>query len=132
PRNNFSRTQKEAPKCYNCGKKGHIARNCVNFCDLVQNSGREVYNISNGGVQLKILKCSEKSGWGKSSLITAGQTSSYKPKQKRGPSVIDTVLPYNVADDILSLPTNATVGQILQYRNQRKNLAKILKQLLLP
>lgn len=34
-----------------------------------------------------------------------------------------------MADDILSLPTSVTVGQILQYPNQRKNLAKILKRL---
>ncbi|CAG8504509.1 31237_t:CDS:2 [Gigaspora margarita] len=52
-----------------------------------------------------------------------------KPKKKRGPSKIDSLTPYNVADDILSLPTSVKVEQILQYPNQRKNLVKILKRL---
>ncbi|RIA99835.1 hypothetical protein C2G38_2237371 [Gigaspora rosea] len=51
-----------------------------------------------------------------------------KMKRKRGPSKIDSLTPYNVADDILHLPTSITVGQLLQYPNQRRNLAKILKR----
>ena len=50
------------------------------------------------------------------------------PKRKRGPSKIDSLKLYNIADDILSLPTSTTVEQILQYPNQRRNLAKILKR----
>jgi hypothetical protein len=52
---------------------------------------------------------------------------SKKPKMKSQPSVVDQLTPYDVLEDILKLQSTATVGQMLQYPNQRKNLVKILK-----
>ena len=51
-----------------------------------------------------------------------------KPKMKSQPSVVDQLTPYDVSEDILKLQSTATVGQMLQYPNQRKNLVKILKR----
>lgn len=51
-----------------------------------------------------------------------------KVRRKREPSVIDSLDPYDVADDILALPATATIGQMLQYPNQRRNLAKLLRR----
>ena len=51
-----------------------------------------------------------------------------KPKMKTQPSVVDQLSPYDIADDILGLPAKATLGQMLQYPNQRKNLVKVLKR----
>ncbi|CAG8752705.1 742_t:CDS:2, partial [Cetraspora pellucida] len=51
-----------------------------------------------------------------------------KPQQKRRPSIINKVELYNVANDILEIRANATVGQLLQYSNQRRNLAKIIRR----
>ena len=51
-----------------------------------------------------------------------------KLRRKRDPSVIDQLAPYNVAEDILNLPASATIGQMLQYPNQRRNLAKVLRR----
>ncbi|CAG8552801.1 313_t:CDS:2 [Racocetra fulgida] len=53
------------------------------------------------------------------------------PRRKRGLSVIDLLAPYNITDDILTKPSSATVGQILQYPNQHRNLAKALRRPLL-
>jgi hypothetical protein len=51
-----------------------------------------------------------------------------KPKIKSQPSVVDQLPPYDVSEDILKLPSSATVGQMLQYPSQRRNLVKILKR----
>ncbi|CAG8697065.1 2782_t:CDS:2, partial [Cetraspora pellucida] len=66
-----------------------------------------------------------------SNSINKKSGSTSKSKRKLGPSMIETLKPYNITNDILSLPTSATVGQILQYSNQRRNLAKILKRTVL-
>ncbi|CAG8854031.1 16761_t:CDS:2, partial [Gigaspora margarita] len=47
---------------------------------------------------------------------------------RRDPSVVDKLDPYNVAEDILSMQASATIGQLLQYPNQRRNLAQVLKR----
>ena len=44
------------------------------------------------------------------------------------PSIIDQLSPYDISDDILTMQAQATLGQMLQYPNQRKNLVKILKR----
>ncbi|CAG8749713.1 10719_t:CDS:1, partial [Acaulospora morrowiae] len=51
-----------------------------------------------------------------------------KPRRKREPSVVDSLASYNIADDVLALKSNITLGQLLQYPNQRRNLAKILRR----
>ncbi|CAG8469669.1 6930_t:CDS:2, partial [Dentiscutata heterogama] len=51
-----------------------------------------------------------------------------KPKRKRGTSVIDKLVPYNIAEDLLNSRANATYGQLLQYPNQRSNLAQVLRR----
>ncbi|CAG8753653.1 9547_t:CDS:1, partial [Funneliformis mosseae] len=55
------------------------------------------------------------------------------PKQKltkrtRNPSRIDNLAPYNIADDILSKQSSATLGQWLQILAQRRNLANALRR----
>ena len=42
--------------------------------------------------------------------------------------MVDIMKPYDIADDILQLLARATLGQMLQYPNQRRNLVKILKR----
>ena len=54
-----------------------------------------------------------------------------KPKVtrvKRQPSVIDQLPHYDISSDILNAPANVKIGQMLQYPDQKKNLAKILKR----
>ncbi|CAG8630142.1 10896_t:CDS:2, partial [Cetraspora pellucida] len=46
------------------------------------------------------------------------------PRRKRVSLIIDSLAPYNVADDILTKTASATVGQMLQYPTQCRNLAK--------
>ncbi|CAG8635973.1 4552_t:CDS:2 [Gigaspora margarita] len=41
-------------------------------------------------------------------------------RRKRGPSVIDQLEPYYVAQDILNTQASVTIGQLLQYPNQRR------------
>ncbi|CAG8754457.1 4043_t:CDS:1, partial [Funneliformis mosseae] len=55
------------------------------------------------------------------------------PKQKpvkktRNPSRIDNLAPYNIADDILSKQSSATLRQWLQISAQRRNLANALRR----
>ncbi|CAG8713023.1 15853_t:CDS:2, partial [Funneliformis mosseae] len=57
----------------------------------------------------------------------------FTPKQKsvkraRNPSRIDNFAPYNIADDILSKQSSATLGQWLQIPAQRRNLANALRR----
>ncbi|CAG8775022.1 3723_t:CDS:1, partial [Ambispora leptoticha] len=47
---------------------------------------------------------------------------------KRLPSVVDKLDPYNIAEDLLSMQARATYGQLLQYPNQRRNLAKAVRR----
>ena len=47
---------------------------------------------------------------------------------KSQPSEIDNLDPYNIANDIFSMPASATLGQMLQNPSQRRNLVKILKR----
>src|SRR5688572_3721708 len=54
------------------------------------------------------------------------------PKQKpvkraRNPSRIDNLASYNIADDILSKQSSATLGQWLQIPAQKRNLANALR-----
>ena len=42
--------------------------------------------------------------------------------------MIEVMKPYDIANNILQLPARATLGQMLQYSNQRRNLVKILKR----
>ncbi|CAG8711576.1 4588_t:CDS:1, partial [Funneliformis mosseae] len=54
------------------------------------------------------------------------------PKQKptkraQNPSRIDNLAPYNIADDILSKQSSATLEQWLQIPAQRRNLANALR-----
>ena len=51
-----------------------------------------------------------------------------KKKTKRGPSQIDQMPPYNVMQDLLQMPSSAKIGQLLQYPNQRRNLAQGLRR----
>ncbi|CAG8559270.1 17916_t:CDS:2 [Gigaspora margarita] len=51
-----------------------------------------------------------------------------RPRRRRDPSTVDKLDPYNVAQDILTMKASATIGQLLQYPNQRRNLAQVLKR----
>ena len=51
-----------------------------------------------------------------------------RPRTKVQPSIVDQLPGYDISEDILSTPAKATIGQMLQYPNQRKNLVKILKR----
>ncbi|RIA94317.1 hypothetical protein C1645_818239, partial [Glomus cerebriforme] len=51
-----------------------------------------------------------------------------KPKTKRGPSVIEQLPPYNIADDILTQKANVTLGQMLQLPKQCRNFAEIIRR----
>ncbi|CAG8746744.1 11923_t:CDS:1, partial [Funneliformis mosseae] len=53
-----------------------------------------------------------------------------KPRRKipRTPSAVDQLASYNVAEDILNLPSSAKLGQWLKYPDQRRNLANALKR----
>ncbi|CAG8781668.1 772_t:CDS:1, partial [Acaulospora morrowiae] len=51
-----------------------------------------------------------------------------KPRRKRLPSVVDTLKPYDISEDILSMKANATFAQLLKYPDQQRNLSKILKR----
>ncbi|CAG8836745.1 4285_t:CDS:1, partial [Racocetra persica] len=55
-----------------------------------------------------------------------------RPRRKRGPSVIDQLESYDIAEDIMSLMANVTVGQMLQYSDQRQKLTKALRRPLPP
>ncbi|CAG8715333.1 16228_t:CDS:1, partial [Acaulospora morrowiae] len=48
------------------------------------------------------------------------------------PSVVDSLELYDIPDDILSLTSIATLGQLLKYPDQRRNLSRILKRPLPP
>lgn len=61
-------------------------------------------------------------------MVPLMQQKQKKPKMKAQPSVIDQLSPYDISDDILGMQANATLGQMLQYPNQRRNLVKILKR----
>ncbi|CAG8651816.1 6621_t:CDS:1, partial [Cetraspora pellucida] len=47
-------------------------------------------------------------------------------RRKRGLSVVDNLMPYNIAEDLLNTRANAMYGQMLQYPNQRQNLAQVM------
>ncbi|CAG8518727.1 3657_t:CDS:2, partial [Cetraspora pellucida] len=49
-------------------------------------------------------------------------------RRKRGLSVVDNLMPYNIADDLLNTRANTTYGQMLQYLNQRRNLAQVMRR----
>src|SRR3954453_8888742 len=49
-------------------------------------------------------------------------------KIPRTPSAVDQLASYNVAEDILNLPSSAKLGQWLKYPDQRRNLANALKR----
>ncbi|CAG8664047.1 17619_t:CDS:2, partial [Cetraspora pellucida] len=66
------------------------------------------------------------------SLSVVEETSLSRIRRKREPSVIDKLVPYDMSNDIISLKANVTLGQMLQYPDQRQKLAKVLKRPLLP
>ncbi|RIB21685.1 hypothetical protein C2G38_2175946 [Gigaspora rosea] len=120
----------------------------ISFCEIEETNNDEVYTLVNvtpqraekrladskwEGRLRKEVRMSQKQSEKEQNMeidnlpMAQDLTLLNKTKRKCRPSKIDSLNPYNVADDILALPTSATVGQILQYPNQRRNLAKILK-----
>ncbi|CAG8802955.1 5281_t:CDS:2 [Gigaspora margarita] len=83
----------------------------ISFCELETNNDEEVYMINNITSQ-KATKRQVDPKYKKPPKIKKPLPSD-KTKRKRGPSKIDSLKPYNITDDILSLPTSATVEQIL-------------------
>src|SRR5260363_304601 len=55
-----------------------------------------------------------------------------RTRRHRGPSVVDLIPPYNIAEDLLSQHANATYGQLLQVPKQRNNLSQALKRPIIP
>lgn len=54
-----------------------------------------------------------------------------KPKRilkRHLPSVIDQLTPYDISEDLLSMRAQAMYGQLLQYPNQRRYLAKAMRR----
>ncbi|CAG8733271.1 12367_t:CDS:2, partial [Cetraspora pellucida] len=47
---------------------------------------------------------------------------------KRGPSIVDKIELYDIANDLLAAKSNAMFGQLLQYPNQKRNLARALRR----
>ncbi|RIB30699.1 hypothetical protein C2G38_2026641 [Gigaspora rosea] len=129
-------------------KETEVKPRNINFCELVDNNeanSTEIYNVDedimpkatkrpvdpNWNTILRERKISklqkpETNNTRQKTDITQGIDSERRPiseklKRKRGLSVVDNLSPYDVTEDILSLPAIATVGQMLQYLNQRKN-----------
>src|SRR5260364_235263 len=48
--------------------------------------------------------------------------------KKRLPSKVDQLNPYDISEDLLETPAHITYGQLLQYPNQWRNLAKALRR----
>ncbi|CAG8579151.1 7836_t:CDS:2, partial [Dentiscutata heterogama] len=55
-----------------------------------------------------------------------------RSKYRRGPSRVDNLEPYNVVQDLLNTKSSVTIGQMLKYPNQRRNLAQALRRSRLP
>ncbi|CAG8542574.1 4497_t:CDS:2, partial [Scutellospora calospora] len=133
-------------------KEGDKPRN-INYCEFIHNQEdkkKEVYNVGDEISPQETSKRPMPTKWNerlRNKNVTKIQSPKQrqdteidnnptietsninnKSKRKRGPSIVDSLTPYDVAEDLLSLPTSATLGQLLQYPNQRKNLAKLLKR----
>ncbi|RIB28388.1 hypothetical protein C2G38_2028570 [Gigaspora rosea] len=111
-------------------------KNAISFCELENNNNKEIYVLNNEPTLKRIVKCPVNPKWEKRLRKTARisqeqpekernmeveeppiikkTTLQVKPKRKWGPLRVDSLQPYNVTDDILTLPTSATVGKILQ------------------
>ncbi|CAG8578356.1 3738_t:CDS:2 [Cetraspora pellucida] len=122
--------------CYRCVEKGHMAPTCisetkyrepkeerrptdndqkVNYCDYKYDSNESEPLLIDVGGQLEPMELDEP--WPVKQL-----------RRKSGPSVVDNLVPYNIADDLLNTRANTTYGQMLQYPNQRQNLAQVMRQ----
>ena len=51
-----------------------------------------------------------------------------KKRNKKLPSIIDQLEPYDISQDLLHKQAQATYGQLLQYPNQRKKLAQTMRR----
>ena len=51
-----------------------------------------------------------------------------KKRNKKLPSIIDQLEPYDISQDLLHRQAQATYGQLLQYPNQRKKLAQTMRR----
>ncbi|CAG8729515.1 12998_t:CDS:2, partial [Cetraspora pellucida] len=47
---------------------------------------------------------------------------------KKKSFINDKIKPYDIANDLLAAKSNATFGQLLQYSNQKRNLARALRR----
>ncbi|CAG8822167.1 24833_t:CDS:2, partial [Gigaspora margarita] len=129
PRQNYYQDPERRIVYNNCGK---IDKN-VNFCEIIyddDSSEKEVYNVGSGATpQKKLNEQEQKRSFNPNPEMERSNITN-KKKGRCRPLVIDSLSPYNVTEDILALPTTVTVGQMLQYPNQRRNLAQVLKRLL--
>ncbi|CAG8820458.1 24741_t:CDS:2, partial [Gigaspora margarita] len=82
PQNNYKWKRKEDIECWKCGEIEHIVKKLVPQEKKIEEPNTNDPIMIQNPLPLK------------------------NPKRKCGPSKIDSLKPYNVADDILSLPTS--------------------------
>ncbi|CAG8616882.1 11747_t:CDS:2, partial [Scutellospora calospora] len=93
----------------------------MNFCELVQDKSGEKNRLRDKKNTQPIRNTIERQEIEiNNDPININSTSINKAKKKLSPSLVDTLKLNNVTDNILSLLTSATVGQILQYPNQKR------------
>ncbi|CAG8612411.1 11572_t:CDS:2, partial [Scutellospora calospora] len=116
--------------CYNCGKAGHMAREYEGYTPEAE---EEVFITPEVRYQPFPLQRTQ-SHIKKSESQTEERLRNNSPATEfpPGTSEIDKLEPYNVVYDLLSMKANITIGQVLKYPNQRRNLALALKRPFLP
>ena len=132
-RRNKSPTRKEII-CYRCGEKGHIASKClsekikdVNNIDIESEEEYEVFPAIRRKLRSESRK--EKGLLEKTPEETHIETPILEKKKKsppkpREPSKIDQTPPYNVMDDLMTLPAHITVGQLMKYPDVKRAILK--------
>ncbi|CAG8778861.1 8307_t:CDS:2, partial [Acaulospora morrowiae] len=132
-------------KCFQCGEYGHIARYCDKRPVDNQEHLRRPRSVKHyeleGDDDYEIEEYDEQRARRKPDRVPSTEVEIHedelmdldleeipKLRKKRGPSVVDSLTSYNIADDVLTLKSNITLGQLLQYPNQCRNLAKILRR----
>ncbi|CAG8756452.1 8452_t:CDS:2 [Cetraspora pellucida] len=107
----------------------------VNYCnmgedddDILGDSRKKAKSITLPPPMVVIAGPSSQSNKIMNEVAPAPPEGPTNPCRKRGPSIIDKIELYNIANDLLAAKSNAMFGQLLQYPNQKRNLAKALRR----